>query len=158
MSDVLIDVGKLREAESILGEALRGYRRARPPDPSRILLTAASQGRVLMLLDRPAEAEPLFRECLAAWRKSLPPRDPRIAFVESMLGGCLTKLGRLDEAEPLVLSGARTLASARAAPFVAREAFARVVALHEARGRPREAAAWRARGLDYGFPANPFAR
>ncbi len=110
-----------------------------------------------------AGAESVLRDCLAI-REAAEPGLWTTSNARSLLGASLLGQGKRDEAGPPILAGYEGLLARQAeipAEFRFRlaEAGERVAKLHDAAGRPGEAARWRARlapGPD--LPADVFAR
>jgi WD40 repeat protein/serine/threonine protein kinase len=137
----LLDTGDAARAVAVLDEALP-IRRAHAPDghPD-VISTQVALGWALTESGRAKEAEKLLRDCLAVRRESLPAGHWLTANAESLLGGCLTALGKYEEAEPLLLSGWKTLQTARDVPPARlRQARERLLRLYKASGRPKKAA------------------
>lgn len=103
-------------------------------------------GRAVARMDSLRVAEPWLRQSLAIRRREFPAGHYLIASSESILGEYLTLARRFAEAEPLLVGSEQALVASRGetAPIV-RDARERLVALYEAWGKPREAAAWNAK-------------
>ncbi len=154
------------EAEALRRVLLARRRKTDKPDSPLLAGDLTMLGWNLLMQAKWPEAEPILRECLAIRAGSSP--DAWNTFnTRSQLGGSLLGQGRSAEAEPLIVSGYEGM-KAREAQIPAggkprlAEAGERVVALYEARGRPEEAARWRARlEIDAGrarLPDDVFAR
>jgi hypothetical protein len=95
------------------------------------------------------EAEPLLRECLKIREQQLPD-DWRRFYTQSLLGCSLVGLKKYAAAEPLLLAGYEGMkAREQAIPAASRvrltEALEWIIQLYEARGKPDQAAEWRAK-------------
>jgi tetratricopeptide (TPR) repeat protein len=101
LGSVLVDLGRLDEAEPMLRRALADVRRQFPGSPY-AAFPAYHLGRLLLARGEPAEAEPLLEEAVRLHRKTLAPGEPLLAQAESALGEALGDLGRTDEAERLL--------------------------------------------------------
>jgi hypothetical protein len=122
----------------------------------------AQLGRNLIRQRKWIEAESLLRECLAIREKIQ--ADDRATFdTRSLLGASLLGQGRFAEAEPLLLAGYEGLKVREAGlkawrPEDPDKGAMSIVSLYEAWGRPKEAAAWRAKLGLAELSADPFAR
>jgi hypothetical protein len=105
--------------------------------------------RDLLKYGQSAEAEPILRECLAI-REKKEPEAWTTFHTCSMLGTALLGQQKYAEAEPLLVQGYEGLKQREAkVPKDAKarlpEALDRLVELYDAWGKPKQAAAWRAK-------------
>jgi tetratricopeptide (TPR) repeat protein/tRNA A-37 threonylcarbamoyl transferase component Bud32 len=142
-------LGRWADAEPLRREIVARRRKAGPPGSPALARDLSGLGRTLLHLQKWAEAESALRECSATLAKG-PPDNWWRFHAMSLLGGALAGQRRYAEAEPLIVGGYEGL-KARAAkipggapPFLS-EAAGRVVRLYEAWGRPKQAAAWKAK-------------
>jgi serine/threonine protein kinase len=142
----LWEIGQARQAAEVAREVLQIERDRPAADPRDVARLLTLLGAALTMDKRAKEAEPLLREALKIRSQALPPGHYQTALTQSMLGGCLSALGRHADAEPLLLAGYEGLRAAKRAPsFRTRQALDRLVQLYEAWGKPKQAAAWRAK-------------
>jgi tetratricopeptide (TPR) repeat protein len=139
----LISRGRYAEAESLLRESLEHRRGEQTGDKVELIRTLSLLSVALTAQGKAAEAEPFIRESLKVYR-SLPPGSMATANAGSDLGDCLIQLGRQDEGEALLKSSYATFRRILGDrhPRTAK-ARARLIALYEATGRSKEAAALR---------------
>jgi WD40 repeat protein len=126
-------------------------------DPARLSTQAVALGQG----GRYDKAEVLWRRFLEINRQRGLDDELASFSAESQLGDCLARLGRHREAEVLLLRSyerARGTPWAMQSPEILADYRGRIVAFYEATGQREQAASWRARELDAGFPAEPFAR
>ena len=98
---VLMQQGKLDEAEPFLLEALEALREVAGDDPPSLMaFTSAlsAVGDLFMRQGKPAQAEPHFRELLKIVREKGGDDDPNISILATSLGLALMDQGELDEA------------------------------------------------------------
>jgi tetratricopeptide (TPR) repeat protein len=138
-------LGKLVEAETIFGEAVRLHRGRKSPNPKALAGGLATLGHLLLAQNKYAGAEPLLRECLETWQK-VEPDNSQSFNARSLLGAALSGQKRFEAAEALLLEGYEGLKRLRGpsqttATF--REATERLVQLYEAWGKPAQAAEWK---------------
>ncbi len=139
----LDDVGQLAESEQTWRETVAMYK-ATEGSLSRGYAQSMSQlGRVLDRQGRFVEAERALRVALAV-QASLGRPNPITQRTRLYLGDALRGQGRLEEAEPLLVEGYRVVTTS--APSTRDRGFARasLVRLYEAKGRPDDAAKYRA--------------
>jgi hypothetical protein len=96
-----------------------------------------------------------------------PPIPRQIAKVAGSLGILRTSLGRYAEAEPLLIEahrlnkGVRQSSASRltdeASRRLERQDINPIITLYQRWGKTEQAEAWRQRGFDLAFPADPFA-
>ena len=104
LGDVLRLIGRPKEAEPFLLEAVSIQRAQRPILPLRLALTVNKLGHVHLARGEYAAAESLYREALALRRSALPENHPDVALMYVNLG--LALHGRGDTAaEGLVRRG-----------------------------------------------------
>src|SRR5262249_36859117 len=140
-------------------KTLAGQRKVLPAGHSQLAGSLSGLGLALTRADRPREAEPLLKEALEIRRRTLPAGDRRISLTESALGECLAAERRFVEAEPLLTGSAEQLLDTPGAAAIRRrQAIERIIVLYRSWGKPTRALAWRARLLDFDFPADPFHR
>jgi eukaryotic-like serine/threonine-protein kinase len=146
LADMYAAQKRYHKADPLLKENLDISRRKfghSHPEVARLL---ARLGQNRLMQGEYAAAEPLLRECLAIRAAKLP--DVWLTFhARSQLGGSLIGQKKYAEAEPLVLTGYEGM-QAREAGLDKNwliEASARIVALYDAWGKPRAAAAWRSK-------------
>jgi tetratricopeptide (TPR) repeat protein len=102
LGKLLMDVGKLEEARSLLEEAMRARREMlcdRDPDT---LTSINNMGLLLMRMDELQEARPLFEEALQARRETLGDRHQHTLTSINNMGLLLKRMGKLEEARPLL--------------------------------------------------------
>jgi tetratricopeptide (TPR) repeat protein len=142
----LAEKGDARLAVEALREALQIQHRYASDGDAEVVGTRVALGWALTGSGQAKEAEPLLRDCLEIRRRILPAGHWQTASSESLLGACLTALGRYTEAEPLLLHAQADLQAVRDLPPARlRQARRRIVQLYEAWGKPKQAAAWRAK-------------
>jgi non-specific serine/threonine protein kinase/serine/threonine-protein kinase len=153
LGSLLVEKGELAEAEPLLRESLTIRTKVLP---ARHLDIASGQTSLAACLNRQgryAEAEALLREALSVREEKLPPEHWRLFEVKSLLGEALSGQGKFQEAEPLLLAGYEGIKDNKAVPAqrkrVARERLER---LYEAWGKPDQAAAWHAEGVEQTSP------
>jgi serine/threonine protein kinase/tetratricopeptide (TPR) repeat protein len=140
------DAGNLGRAEPLARDVLAWARAKGTPESVGEMLTTV--GRITLKQARYAEAELLLREDLAR-RGTQQPGDWSMFNTQSLLGGALVGQKKYAEAEPLLVQGYEGLKQRSATiPGQFRtarltEALERLVQLHDAWGRPDEAAEWR---------------
>ncbi len=126
-------------------------------DPERLYTQAVALGQG----QRYDKAEVLWRRFIEINRQRGLDDELATFSAESHLGECLSRLGRHREAEPLLLRSfeqAREAPSAAWSPELLTGYRRRIVAHYDATGQREQAASWRARELDAGFPTDPLAR
>jgi tetratricopeptide (TPR) repeat protein len=159
LAELLGDRNVLGEAEKLARDCVNIHRRISTSDHPDRLVAMETLASVLLNRGQVAEAEGLIREAVAIRRKARRPRPGQSAIAESLLGACLTAQGHYADAEPLLVESFAALRESRTAfPSRVRKALDRIIAFYEAWGKPDEAAAWQAKRLDIGFPADPFVR
>jgi len=143
-----IKAGKTTEAAALANDQLASARRRLKPDSPELAGQLALTGSSFLNLRTYAEAELILRECLAIRAK----HDPdawTTCNARSMRGGALLGQKNYAEAEPLLLEGYEGMKQreAKMPPQVKdlrlRQALERLVQLHDAWGKPDEAAKWR---------------
>jgi hypothetical protein len=140
---------RYHKAEPLLMENLEVSRRKFGQSHPEVASRLAHLGQNRLMQRKYAAAEPLLRECLAIRAANQP--DAWLTFrARSQLGGSLLGQKKYAEAEPLVLTGYEGMQAQEAwIPNLNKnwliEAGARIVALYDAWGKPRAAAAWRAK-------------
>lgn len=103
LSLVLLDAGRLAEAERGLQKVLDTLKRKNPDPNDADTLTALNNvGLVLHRQGRLIEAQAAYRQAYDARRRILAPDDPLLLQTMSNLGDLLRELGRFDEAEPML--------------------------------------------------------
>jgi tetratricopeptide (TPR) repeat protein len=146
LADMYAAQQRYHEAEPLLKENLEISRRKFGKSHPEVARLLARLGQNRLMQREYAAAEPLLRECLAIRTTKLP--DVWLTFhARSQLGGSLLGQEKYAEAEPLVLTGYEGM-RAREAGLDQNwliEAGARIVALYDSWGKPRAAAAWRAK-------------
>jgi tetratricopeptide (TPR) repeat protein len=159
--------GRTAEAIRIFEELLPADRKGFGLDHPQTLDDMNNLASAYDAAGRHDRSEPLLRECLSARERKWP--DSWQTFnTRSQLGGSLMGRENYAVAEPLLIQGYEGL-KARKAKIPApsrtrlREAASRIVKLYESWGRPKKAAEWGDRladdlpkGIDAGFPPNPF--
>ena len=104
------------------------------------------QSEALMKEGRFNEAVEVLRGCLSMRRKTLPKGHWLIAEAMSRLGGALAGEGEFVLAEPLLLEAYTALkGNPQVTMDYKRQAIQRIIQLHESRGKPDKASAWRQR-------------
>jgi tetratricopeptide (TPR) repeat protein len=133
-------------AISVVQEALRVRRKALADGHPDIASALALLGGLELDVGRPERAQLCLRECVAIRRRALGAEHWLVADAESRLGECLCRLQDYDDAEALLVESYWILrASGDAPPKWVQTAWQRVVKLYEARGKPEQAAEWRAK-------------
>jgi tetratricopeptide (TPR) repeat protein/tRNA A-37 threonylcarbamoyl transferase component Bud32 len=144
-----IDDGRWAAAESLSSDILARLRRAPARDTAFLARALGSLGLSLLMQAAYPEAETVLRECLAIRETAIP--DGWLRFnTMSQLGGALLGQGRHADAAPLIVGGYEGLkAREDKLPASGRirlsQAALRVAQLYASWGKPREAAAWKAR-------------
>jgi eukaryotic-like serine/threonine-protein kinase len=146
---VLLEQGKLAQAEKLFRQTLTARRKFSPADDPNLANALIGLGFTLIKLDRPTEAEPLLREAMEIEQKKAP--DNWGTFeTRNRLGVALLGQKKYAEAESLIVQGYEGM-KAREAKIPPQhkkrltEAAERVVQLYDAWGKPDQAAAWRKR-------------
>jgi tetratricopeptide (TPR) repeat protein len=142
------------DAEPLLADLLALHRQQMPPNSPQLADTLAQLGLCRVQGAKFADAEPVLRECLSLREKLATDPKPavlpwQVANTRSLLGAALFGQGKHAEAESLLVQGWEGLRAQEAAvPPQGRAnlpaALARLVQLHEAIGKPDEAARYRA--------------
>lgn len=136
--------GAYEEADSLFEEALAIFDEALPSDHPRTATSIVSQGELFMDWNRLDTAETRLREGLRMRMATLDPSHWEIAEAQSSLGACLTRQGRYATADSLLQEALTTLRLQTAPPpRPLRKTIDRLIALHEARDAPEEAARYR---------------
>jgi serine/threonine protein kinase len=148
--------GEYGRAEPLMRRVVAFDEKARGPEHPRVAGDLDGLAICLMKQGKHLDAEPILGRSLAIRRKAQP--DGWATFItRSLLGGSLLGQKKYAEAEPLLLEGYQGLKAREAtippgAKAQLASAAERLVALYDAWGKPREAAAWRVR---LGVPEPP---
>jgi tetratricopeptide (TPR) repeat protein len=146
---LLRQAGRDVEAERALIERLERFRAARGPDERLAFRTMQHLARLCEDQRRIADAERWWRDALAQLERTTPEPNFQVGLARADLGVFLIGQARYGEAEPLLRSAFDLLGDRRrvspSARVRVRDALARTYA---ALGKPRDAAAWRGRGVD----------
>jgi eukaryotic-like serine/threonine-protein kinase len=110
---LLVDVGKLDEAEHILRNALERSRRVLPADSGDTLIATWLLGKCLVAQRRYGEAETLLVSVEPAFRTTFGPMDPpRFSGFLSILGRARTGLGKFVAAQTNLLEAQANISRA----------------------------------------------
>lgn len=141
--------GEFGKSEPFYREFLANARKERGNDDLDTAATMAQLATNLLFQRKFADAEPLLRECLAV-REAKIADDWSTFNSRSLLGGSLLGQKEYADAEPLLVAGYEGMRERvdRIPPqgkVRVHEALERVVQLYDERGKPDEAAQWRAK-------------
>jgi len=131
----LREEGKYDEAAAVLNEALRVAVPALGDDHWLVAVCRVNLARVDLARGNASAARTLLASALRSFEKTMSPHHWRIAVTESLLGAALTQLGQFDEAERLLVDANEVLEKVPGQADEARDARARLAALHSAAGR-----------------------
>lgn len=145
LGETLWALGKLAQAEQVFRQSLE-VRQAAAAPPSDLAWSHTDLGRFLCEQGRTEEGAPLADAALKVRRRDLPPRHKLTVHTEIAVGKCLVAQKRFEEAEALLTQAFATVAEQSGpARRDAIDAAAMLSSLYERAGKPREAAAWRAK-------------
>jgi serine/threonine protein kinase/tetratricopeptide (TPR) repeat protein len=145
---------KTAEAEALFARTLEVQRRVLGPRHTNTLNTAFMAGELELDAGRPARAAPLLEAAAAGVGEAFGEDHPDWVRYATRWGECLTRLGRFAEADTLLRRAWSRWEVVQPSLVASPAATARALAdLHEAWGRPADAAAWRARAAS--APAGP---
>jgi serine/threonine protein kinase len=133
------------EAESLYRELIAACGHVNPGGPE-VAYSLTGLGDCLLRQQKFAEAEPVLRECLAINKKW--PDDWHQFYGQSLLGAALLGQQNYADGEPLLRDGYAGMKQREAKILPSQknrltEGLERLVQLHDAWGKPDEAAKWR---------------
>jgi tetratricopeptide (TPR) repeat protein len=145
--DTYLAAGRTTEAIQLVPELLTAARETLPRESPPLAGVLAAKGLTLLRCRAWNEAEVLLREALAI-RQQHEPDAWTTCNTQSMLGEALAGQQKYAEAEPLLEQGYEGLQQRDAqippqGQSRLAEAVERLIAFHEAIGKPEEAARWR---------------
>lgn len=146
LSRVLIDQGRLKEAETLAEQTLEARKRVLTSNDGRTAYTMVVLGSLFVRSGQLDRAEPLLEQARNIFRQQSYARQPRlVAVAENWLG--TVQLARRDYAQAerllLPLSEQFLAPTVQMSPKERREALSHLVKLYDDWGKPKEAARWR---------------
>ncbi len=142
---VLEHMKRFQEAQAPLREALAIRRRYLGGEASNVAISELDLAYALIMSGTYDEAVGLARDAVRILRRQFGDANSMVAYARAHLGDALRGQGKLAEAEPLLLAAYATLETPKPATRQWRGyALAALIRLEEAKGRPEEAAKYRA--------------